>query len=107
MREVLASAATPQVTAGARAINRPKSGMPQGCERRRENPIKRRFEIPEKIRHGFGFLGSPRPHHQDRTHRSLDQDCPLARPVEPPNQGNIIALPRLGGLHHRYARQAA
>jgi transposase InsO family protein len=46
-------------------------------------------------------------YHQDRTHRSLEQDCPLSRPVEPPNQGNIIALPLLGGLHHRYTRQAA
>jgi putative transposase len=46
-------------------------------------------------------------YHQDRTHRSLAQDCPLARPVEPPDHGNIIALPRLGGLHNRYIRQAA
>lgn len=46
-------------------------------------------------------------YHQDRTHRSLDQDCPLSRPVEPPDQGNIVALPLLGGLHHRYTRQAA
>ena len=46
-------------------------------------------------------------YHHDRPHRSLDQDCPLSRPVEPPDQGNIIALPLLGGLHHRYTRQAA
>jgi transposase InsO family protein len=46
-------------------------------------------------------------YHQDRSHRSLDQDCPLPRTVEPADQGNIIALPRLGGLHHRYTRQAA
>jgi transposase InsO family protein len=46
-------------------------------------------------------------YHQDRSHRSLDQDCPFSRPVEPPDQGDIIALPRLGGLHHRYTRQAA
>ena len=46
-------------------------------------------------------------YHQDRTHRSLDQDCPLARPVEPPARGNIVELPLLGGLHHRYTRQAA
>jgi putative transposase len=46
-------------------------------------------------------------YHQARSHRSLEQDCPLSRPVEPPDQGNIIALPRLGGLHHRYTRQAA
>jgi transposase InsO family protein len=46
-------------------------------------------------------------YHQDRTHRSLDQDCPLARPVEPPARSNIVELPLLGGLHHRYTRQAA
>lgn len=46
-------------------------------------------------------------YHQDRSHRSLDQDCPFCRPVAPPDEGNIIALPRLGGLHHRYTRQAA
>ena len=46
-------------------------------------------------------------YHQDRTHRFLDQDCPIPRPIESPDQGNIIALPRLGGLHHRYTRQAA
>jgi len=45
--------------------------------------------------------------HQDRSHRSLDQDCPFSRPLEPPDQGDIIALPRLGGLLHRYTRQAA
>jgi putative transposase len=46
-------------------------------------------------------------YHHDRSHRSLDQDCPFCRPVETPDQGNIVALPRLGGLHHRYTRQAA
>jgi putative transposase len=44
-------------------------------------------------------------YHEHRTHRSLDQDCPLSRPVEP--WGKIIELPFLGGLHHRYSRQAA
>ena len=46
-------------------------------------------------------------YHEDRTHRSLDQDCPFSRPIESPDQGNLIALPRLGGLHHRYIRQVA
>jgi len=45
--------------------------------------------------------------HRHRPHRGLDQDCPEPRAVEPPNQGPIIALPLLGGLHHRYTRQAA
>jgi putative transposase len=45
--------------------------------------------------------------HRHRPHRGLNQDCPEPRAVEPPNQGQIIALPLLGGLHHRYTRQAA
>ncbi len=45
--------------------------------------------------------------HRHRPHRGLGQDCPEPRAVEPPNQGQIIALPLLGGLHHRYIRQAA
>jgi hypothetical protein len=45
--------------------------------------------------------------HRHRTHRALAQDCPHTRPTEPPERGKIIALPLLGGLHHRYTRQAA
>ena len=45
--------------------------------------------------------------HRHRPHRGLEQDCPEPRAVEPPNQGQIIALPLLGGMHHRYTRQAA
>ena len=42
-------------------------------------------------------------YHQDRTHLGLDKDTPSERPVQekPPN-GKVVALPRLGGLHHRY-----
>jgi len=34
-----------------------------------------------------------RHYHQHRTHRSLDEDCPEPRPVELPDQVNIIACP--------------
>ena len=37
-----------------------------------------------------------------RTHRSLDKDAPLTRPVQP--TGSIKSSPILGGLHHHYAR---
>ncbi len=46
----------------------------------------------------------------DRTHLSLEKDAPAVRAVEskPHPAAEIIALPRLGGLHHRYAwRRAA
>ena len=46
-------------------------------------------------------------YHGHRPHRALDQDCPQPRPTEPPEQGKIIALPLVGGLHHRYTRLAA
>ena len=46
-------------------------------------------------------------YHCHRTHRALDQDCPEPRAVQPAEQGNIIALPLVGGLHHRYTRLAA
>jgi transposase InsO family protein len=46
-------------------------------------------------------------YHRWRTHLSLAMDCPVSRPVEPPEVGKIIALPEVGGLHHHYARQAA
>jgi transposase InsO family protein len=43
-----------------------------------------------------------------RTHKSLAQDCPVHRPVQRPSMGKkIIAIPQVGGLHHRYERRAA
>jgi putative transposase len=46
-------------------------------------------------------------YHRHRTHRALDRDCPVPRPVEEAEQGKVIELPLVGGLHHRYTRQAA
>ena len=43
----------------------------------------------------------------DRTHLGLDKDAPAPRPVLPPGRGQVIALSRVGGLHHRYDRRAA
>ena len=43
----------------------------------------------------------------DGPHMSINGDAPRGRAVEPPEDGTVIALPRLGGLHHRYARRAA
>ncbi len=43
-----------------------------------------------------------------RTHRALELDCPIHRPIERPSKGKkIIAVPEVGGLHHRYERRAA
>jgi transposase InsO family protein len=48
-------------------------------------------------------------YHEDRTHLGLDKNSPLGRPVQKkPETGKVIALPRVGGLHHRYEwRKAA
>ena len=42
-----------------------------------------------------------------RTHLALEKDTPLPRPVSPPTSGEIVAIPLVGGLHHRYERRAA
>ena len=46
-------------------------------------------------------------YHRWRTHLSLAMDCPEARPVQPPEQGAVVAFPEVGGLHHHYERMAA
>ena len=46
-------------------------------------------------------------YHRSRTHLSLGKDSPVPRPVESAKAGKIIALPQVGGLHHRYERLAA
>ncbi|MDX2494907.1 MAG: integrase core domain-containing protein [Desulfuromusa sp.] len=43
-------------------------------------------------------------YHNDRTHLSLEKDPPDTRPIQsrPAGKCKMIALPRVGGLHHRY-----
>ena len=45
-------------------------------------------------------------YHESRPHLSLDRNAPLPREMERPEQGKVIAIPQVGGLHHRYARAA-
>jgi putative transposase len=47
-------------------------------------------------------------YHEDRTHLGLAKDTPAGRPtaIRPGAQSKIQSLPRLGGLHHRYAARA-
>jgi transposase InsO family protein len=44
---------------------------------------------------------------ESRTHLSLAKDSPRPRPISPPEGGRVIAIPQVGGLHHRYERRAA
>ena len=47
-------------------------------------------------------------HERSRTHLSLDKDTPIPRQVTPLADGAaIVAIPEVGGLHHRYERRAA
>ncbi len=45
-------------------------------------------------------------YHRARTHLSLDKDAPDGRPIETA-LGRVTSIPEVGGLHHRYVRQAA
>jgi hypothetical protein len=37
----------------------------------------------------------------------IGRPVPEHRPIQPPELDTVIALPQLGGLHHRYERRAA
>jgi putative transposase len=48
-------------------------------------------------------------YHEDRIHDALDKDTPEPRPVERRTAARcrVMAVPRVGGLHHRYTWKAA
>jgi putative transposase len=46
-------------------------------------------------------------YHRSRTHLSLGKDSPEPRSIQPEPMGRVVALPQIGGLHHRYERRAA
>jgi putative transposase len=46
-------------------------------------------------------------YYKSRTHLSLAKDSPESRAVQPTEQGRIVAVPQVVGLHHRYYRRAA
>jgi len=62
------------------------------------------FNEASLCRHMMSFLAY---YHESRTHLSLGKDTPAARPMQSPEAGTIIAIPQVGGLHHRYERRAA
>jgi len=57
-----------------------------------------------KERHSRRCLAS---YHGTCTHLSLGKDCPDPRPIQLRNIGRVVAIPKVGGLHHRYERLAA
>jgi hypothetical protein len=44
---------------------------------------------------------------RSRASLCLAMDCPESRPVASPDQGRVIAVPEVVGLHHHYERRAA
>src|SRR6267378_7593084 len=57
--------------------------------------------LRRRLRNYLGY------YHGSRTHLALDKDAPERRAVESPAHGQVVALPQVGGLHHRYVRRAA
>jgi putative transposase len=55
-------------------------------------------------RHVKSFLAY---YHESRTHLSLAKDTPEPRPVHALDVGAVVAIPQVGGLHHRYERRTA
>jgi transposase InsO family protein len=46
-------------------------------------------------------------YHRSRTHLGLAKDAPDHRPASEISAGPIVAIPEVGGLHHRYERRVA
>ncbi|HJY08864.1 MAG TPA: integrase core domain-containing protein [Bryobacteraceae bacterium] len=45
-------------------------------------------------------------YHNSRPHEALERNSPFPREIEAPAKGKVIAIPQVGGLHHRYRRAA-
>lgn len=46
-------------------------------------------------------------YHRTRPHLSLEKDSPESRHIQPLTLGRVVAVPQVGGLHHRYELRAA
>ncbi len=45
-------------------------------------------------------------YNDSRPHLSLERNAPVPRSIESPALGAVVAVPQVGGLHHRYTRAA-
>jgi len=54
----------------------------------------------ERLREAANWLGI-------REVLTLGKDAPISRPVQTADLGQIVEVPQVGGLHHRYDRIAA
>jgi hypothetical protein len=62
------------------------------------------FDQASLLRHLKSFLDY---YHETRTHLALEKDTLQHRAVQAPAAGRVVAIPQVGGLHHRYERRAA
>ena len=46
-------------------------------------------------------------YHRWRVHQSLEMDAPAFRPVQPPEFGEVVEFPDVGGLQRHYERRVA
>ena len=46
-------------------------------------------------------------YHRWRTHLSLGKDAPQGRRTQTPDEGTVIEIREVGGLHHHYERRVA
>jgi len=59
-------------------------------------------------RHLLGILSKYVDYYNDtRTDLSLAKDAPEPRSVQRPSPSRVLAIPRVGGLHHEYLRRTA
>jgi hypothetical protein len=61
------------------------------------------FNEASLYRHMQSFIAY---YHESRTHLSLAKETPEPRPVHPREPEAVVAIPQVGGLHHRYERRA-
>jgi transposase InsO family protein len=59
------------------------------------------FSLRRTLRSYFEY------YRKSRTHLSLAKDSPEPRAIQPAEMGRVVAVPLVGGLHHRYERRAA
>jgi transposase InsO family protein len=62
------------------------------------------FNPASLSRHLRSFLDY---YHHTRCHLALAKGTPEPRPVQLPEQGRVVGIPQVGGLHHRYEQHPA
>jgi hypothetical protein len=96
--------------ASGRSASRPRSPWQNGYAERWVGTLRRELLDHVIVLGERHLLRLVRQHvayyNTDRPHMSLSGDSPVTRDVEPPTAGKVIALRRVGGLHHRYSRAA-